>query len=95
MKKIAYFLSVAAILSLSACEKDDSSDTTTNDPNDNNSGTTKLSNNTLIAGAQSAELNKYAIASYTDVNTNKEYIDISVYKDNFATNRENYILDYS
>lgn len=91
MKKLAYFLSIAAMLSLSACEKDDSSDTTT-DPNNSNPGTTNLTNNTLIAGAQSAEFNKYAVASYTDVNTNKQYIDISIYKDNFATNRENYIL---
>lgn len=91
MKKLFYFLSFGVLIGLSACEKDED-DTSTQDPNQNNPSNTELTNNTLIAGEQSASLNKFSIHRATDVNTNKDYIDISVYKDNFATNRENYIL---
>lgn len=88
MKRL--FLIPFLVFGLVACEKDDSS---TDDPsgNDQNPGTTTLANNTLIVGDSSTSLNMYSAFQATDVNTNKQYYDIFIYKDNVA-DRKQYLL---
>ncbi|GEM_PF-2204856 len=89
MKKLVYLLSFLAAFSLGSCEKE-STDTSDDPTNNNGGGSSSLANNTLVAGAQSSTLNMYTAYIATDVNTNKDYIDIFIFKDSPA-NRENYL----
>lgn len=89
MKKLIYLFSIAAAFGLSSCEKD-STDTTEAPNNGNNGCESSITNNTVIAGAESVTLNKYTAHIATDVNTNKDHIDIFIFKDSPA-NRENYL----
>lgn len=83
-------MSLLALVSLSACENEDSNDVN-EDPNANGGSSSNLTNNTLVVGAQSSALNLYTVHQATDVNTNKEYIEIYIFKDDLA-NRDNYLL---
>ena len=74
-------------VALSSCEKDETENDESNNEPTNNSN---LANNTLKAGSESVMLNLYTAHRSTDVNTNKEYIDIYIFKDN-AANRANYL----
>ena len=77
-------------ISLIACEKDD--DSTTNDPgNDGNNNPSALTNNMISVGTDSTSLNKYSAYVATDVNTNKSYFDIFIYKDD-VLDRKQYML---
>ncbi len=87
MKKLVYLFSFLAAFGLSSCEED--STEATEDPT-NNGGSNSVTNNSIVVGAQSADLNLYTAYIATDFNTNKDYIDIFIYKDNPA-NRENYL----
>jgi hypothetical protein len=88
MKRL--FIIPLLVLGLISCEKED---TSTDDPsgNNNNPGTSNLSNNTLIVGDSSTTLNMYSAFQATDVNTNKPYYDIFIFKDNVA-DRKQYLL---
>lgn len=81
IRNLFYTAAIGLTFFLSACEKEETQDPSNNN---NNPGNQNIENNTLYAGSNTGPVNKYTAHQPTDVNTNKDYINVFVFKDNVA-----------